>query len=138
MTVKKRNTKVIRRGDIWYANLEDGKKGSEQGGVRPVLILQNDMGNVHAPTTIIAPISTKKIAKLMPTHVRLNASTLGTGISRESTILLEQVRVIDKSRVQDKIGMLPPEIMPAVQKALGISVGLIQLKNKNDENGEEK
>ncbi|MCM0582972.1 type II toxin-antitoxin system PemK/MazF family toxin [Weissella diestrammenae] len=116
--------KEIHRGDIWYANLEFGKVGSEQGGVRPVLIIQNDIGNLYAPTTIIAPISTKELKKLQPTHVKLPGTVSGTGVNRDSTILMEQIRVVDKNRIQDKIGRLPDTMLKATDRALLISLGL--------------
>ncbi|MDR3241841.1 MAG: type II toxin-antitoxin system PemK/MazF family toxin [Lactobacillaceae bacterium] len=116
--------KDLHRGDIWYANLEQGKVGSEQGGIRPVLIVQNDIGNKYAPTTIIVPISTKEIKKMQPTHVRLRANLPGSGIARDSTLLFEQVRVIDKNRIQDKVGRLPSTMDSAIDHALEVSLGL--------------
>ncbi|AEJ23350.1 type II toxin-antitoxin system PemK/MazF family toxin [Weissella koreensis] len=123
MQDNKQKVKEIRRGEIWYANLENGRIGSEQGGVRPVLIVQNNVGNLYAPTTIVIPISTKKIKKTLPTHVKLDAELDGTGINRDSTLLLEQIRVIDKKRLQDRLGRLPEPKMVEVRSALSVSLG---------------
>ena len=93
----------IRRGDIYYADLRP-VVGSEQGGIRPVVILQNDVGNRHSPTVIAAAITGQKGKPSLPTHVSLGASV--PGLHRDSIILLEQLRTIDKSRLKDKIGSL--------------------------------
>ena len=110
---------VIERGDILFADLGEGI-GSEQLGVRPVLIVQNDVGNVHSPTTIVAPITSTLGKKRLPTHVEFH----GYGLKRNQTILLEQVRTIDKDRLQDYRGHLPAWLMEKVDRALMISVGL--------------
>ena len=111
---------VIKRGDVYYADLRP-VVGSEQGGVRPVLIIQNDIGNRHSPTVICAITSRMNKAKL-PTHIEIEASAYG--IVRDSVILLEQLRTIDKRRLKDKICHLDSEIMEKVGKALRISLEL--------------
>ncbi|QIL50267.1 type II toxin-antitoxin system PemK/MazF family toxin [Weissella coleopterorum] len=123
MQENKQKIKEIRWGEIWYANLENGRIGSEQGGIRPVLIVQNNVGNLYAPTTIVIPISTKKIKKSLPTHVKLAAELTGTGINRNSTLLIEQIRVVDKKRLQDRLGRLAEPQMAAVRTALAVSLG---------------
>ena len=109
----------IRRGDIYYAEL-DPIRGSEQGGVRPVLILQNDHGNRYGPTVIVAPITSHGKKYYLPTHIRLPG---GTRLPRASMILLEQLRTLDKSRLGSYIGSLEEEKMREVDAALEISVG---------------
>ena len=117
--MKKNNQPIVSRGDIYYASLSP-VVGSEQGGLRPVVIVQNNVGNKHAPTTIVAPITSRLTKKPLPTHVFIE----GCGLSTESVILLEQIRVIDKQRLKDKLGVLPPDTLELVNKALYISVGL--------------
>ena len=107
----------IKRGQIYYADIS-GVRGSEQGGLRPVLILQNDIGNKYAPTTIIAPITSKLGKHKIPTHCEIRA------LKVESLVLLEQVRVIDKSRLKDYMCVLDKADMERVNKALKVSVGL--------------
>ena len=111
----------IRRGDIVIANLEP-VTGSEQGGIRPVLIIQNNVLNTHAPTTIIAPITSKIYTKNYPTNVQFFSST--SGLKKESTILLNQIRTIDKIRLIEKISSLDSYLMLKVDKALKISLDL--------------
>lgn len=111
----------ISRGDIYYADLRP-VIGSEQGGVRPVLILQNNVGNRHSPTVIAAPITSKMGKPRLPTHVSLDKHT--EGLHRGSIILLEQIRTIDKSRLKGRIGMLSASEMEQIDWALGISIGL--------------
>lgn len=111
----------IRRGDVYYADLSP-VIGSEQGGVRPVVILQNDIGNHHSPTVIIAAITTQIQKKKMPTHVQLRGDD--SPLAHDSVILMEQLRTIDKQRLQDKIAHLTDEMMEKVDRALIISVGL--------------
>lgn len=115
---------TILRGDIFYANLNP-VIGSEQGGVRPVLVLQNDIGNKYSPTTIIAAITSKIKKAKLPTHVELSASSYN--LEKDSVILLEQVRTIDKRRLKEKIAHLDPKIMHKIDKAVLISMGLIEL-----------
>ena len=114
-----KNSITIRRGEIYYADLSP-VVGSEQGGLRPVVIIQNDMGNRHSPTTIIAPITSKMGKKPLPTHILF----CGCGLAKDSVILMEQIRVIDKSRLKQQMGCLPPEKIEAVDMAIKVSLGL--------------
>ena len=111
----------IRRGDIFYADLRP-VVGSEQGGIRPVLIIQNDVGNRHSPTVICAAITSKMNKATLPTHVEIQAGRYQ--IVRDSVILLEQLRTIDKKRLKDKVCHLDPQIMNRVNRALKISLEL--------------
>lgn len=111
----------IKRGDVYYADLSP-VVGSEQGGVRPVLILQNDVGNHHSPTVIVAAITAQMQKKRMPTHVQLTGDD--SPLTHDSVILMEQLRTIDKQRLKDRIAHLSAEIMAKVDRALTISVGL--------------
>jgi len=115
---------LIRRGDIFYADLSP-VVGSEQGGVRPVLIIQNDIGNKYSPTVIASAITSQINKAKLPTHIELKAKSYG--IPKDSVILLEQIRTIDKKRLKEKIGYLSPDIMKSVDEALQISFGLIEL-----------
>jgi len=115
---------TIRRGDIFYANLNP-VIGSEQGGVRPVLILQNNIGNKYSPTTIIAAITSKIKKAKLPTHVELSAAEFN--LDKDSVILLEQLRTIDKRRLKEKIAHLDEEIMSEIDRAIMISLGLVDL-----------
>jgi mRNA interferase MazF len=115
-------TPPVQRGDIFFANLNP-VVGSEQGGTRPVLILQNDIGNRYSPTTIVAPITSRIRKAKLPTHVEL--STKEYPIERDSVILLEQVRTIDKRRLKEKVAQLDEKTMAKVNEALNISLGLI-------------
>lgn len=110
---------VIRRGTLYYGDL-DPVKGSEQGGYRPVLILQNNIGNEYSPTVIVAPI-TSRIKSKLPTHVKLKDMK---GLEKDSVVLLEQIRTIDKIRLDEKIGCLNRFQMRKVDEALRISVGV--------------
>lgn len=112
---------VIRRGDIFYADLRP-VIGSEQGGVRPVLIIQNDIGNKHSPTVICAALTSKMNKAKLPTHVELDAERYG--IIKDSVILMEQVRTIDKSRLREKICHLDHDILKRIDRALIISLAL--------------
>lgn len=112
---------VVKRGDVFFADLSP-VIGSEQGGMRPVLIIQNDVGNRYSPTVIVAAITSRIAKPKMPTHVGLLAEE--DGIERDSVILLEQIRTIDKQRLQDKVTALTSAKMKAVDTALAISVGL--------------
>ena len=111
---------VIKRGDIFYADLRP-VVGSEQGGIRPVLIIQNDIGNKHSPTVICAAITSKMKAKL-PTHVEIDAQHYD--IVKDSVILLEQLRTIDKRRLKDKVCHLDKEAINRVNKALLVSLDM--------------
>ncbi|MFD1670571.1 type II toxin-antitoxin system PemK/MazF family toxin [Agrilactobacillus yilanensis] len=112
---------VVKRGDIFYADLSP-VVGSEQGGLRPVLIIQNNVGNHFSPTVIVAAITAKIQKPKMPTHVGLIAKA--DGIERDSVVLLEQIRTIDKQRLKDKVTQLSAEKMIQVDQALSVSVGL--------------
>lgn len=112
---------VIKRGDIFYADLSP-VIGSEQGGVRPVLIVQNDIGNKYSPTVIAAAITSQINKAKLPTHIEIGA--MEYGLSKDSVILLEQIRTIDKMRIREKIGRLDDELMEKVNDAISISFGL--------------
>lgn len=112
---------TVKRGDIYYADLSP-VVGSEQGGIRPVLIIQNDVGNKYSPTIIAAAITSKINKAKMPTHIELSAKEYG--LNKDSVILLEQIRTIDKRRLKEKIGKLDSEMMKNVDKALFISFGI--------------
>lgn len=112
---------IIHRGDIYYADLRP-VMGSEQGGIRPVLIIQNDIGNRHSPTVICVAITSKMNKAKLPTHVELEASKYG--LVKDSVVLLEQLRTIDKQRLKDKVCQLDGEIMEKIDKALKISLEL--------------
>lgn len=114
----------IRRGDLVIADLSP-VVGSEQGGLRPVLVIQNDVGNRFSPTVIIAAITSQIEKSKLPTHVELSARDFG--LVRNSVVLLEQVRTIDKRRIQQKLGRLDPKTMELVDDALAISVGLVNI-----------
>ena len=112
---------VIRRGDIFYADLRP-VVGSEQGGIRPVLIIQNDIGNRHSPTVICAAITSKMNKAKLPTHVEINADRYE--IMRDSVILLEQVRTIDKVRLKEKVCHLDQDVLERINRALCVSLAL--------------
>lgn len=111
----------VKRGDIFYADLSP-VVGSEQGGVRPVLIVQNDTGNRHSPTVIAAAITSQTGKARLPTHI--SVSPLHCGLPKESVILLEQVRTLDKRRLREKMGRLDEEVMKQVDTAIAVSFGL--------------
>ena len=111
----------VKRGDIFYADLSP-VVGSEQGGTRPVLIVQNDTGNKHSPTVIAAAITSQTGKARLPTHIELNAQSVG--LSRDSVILLEQIRTIDKSRLRERMGKLDENTMTKVDNAIAVSFGL--------------
>ena len=115
------NKPSIKRGDVYLADL-DPVMGSEQGGIRPVLIIQNNMGNRHSSTTIVAPITTKLTSGYLPVHVMIYPKS--AGLQHNSNVMLEQIRVMDKERLKNKIGHLPPFAMTLIDRALRISVGL--------------
>lgn len=112
---------IIRRGDVYYADLRP-VVGSEQGGIRPVLIVQNDIGNRHSPTVICAAITSRMNKAKLPTHVELDSKRYN--MVKDSVILLEQLRTIDKTRLKDKVCHLDGEILGRVDKALEISLEL--------------
>ncbi|QPC48486.1 type II toxin-antitoxin system PemK/MazF family toxin [Mangrovibacillus cuniculi] len=114
---------MVKRGDVYFADLSP-VVGSEQGGVRPVLVIQNDIGNRFSPTVIVAAITAQIQKAKLPTHVEIDAKRYK--FERDSVILLEQIRTIDKQRLTDKITHLDDEMMERVDEALQISVGLIE------------
>ncbi|MBU3806040.1 MAG: type II toxin-antitoxin system PemK/MazF family toxin [Candidatus Fournierella pullistercoris] len=111
----------VRRGEVFYADLSP-VVGSEQGGVRPVLILQNDVGNRHSPTVIAAAITSKQDKTNLPTHIGLAADSCG--LRRNSIVLLEQIRTLDKRRLREKAGRLSQQDQQRVDQALRVSMGL--------------
>lgn len=111
---------MIKRGDIYYADLSP-VVGSEQGGVRPVLIVQNDVGNKFSPTVIAAAITSQTGKAKLPTHIKLDEKC---GLNRESVILLEQMRTLDKTRLKEKMGHINDNTMSLVNQALTVSLGL--------------
>jgi len=115
---------IIRRGEIFYADLNP-VVGSEQGGTRPVLVIQNDIVNQYSPTTIIAAITSQITKAKLPTHVEVRARR--SGLERDSVILTEQIRTIDKSRLKEKVAVLDEEVMLRVDEAIEISLGLTEL-----------
>ena len=110
---------IIQRGDIYYADLRP-VVGSEQGGVRPVLIIQNDVGNKHSPTVICAAITSQMHKAKLPTHVELKCKEYA--LAKDSVVLLEQLRTIDKKRLKDKVCHLDNDIIGQVDKALSVSL----------------
>ena len=112
----------IKRGEIYYADLSP-VVGSEQGGIRPVLIVQNDIGNRHSPTVIAAAITSQKDKAKLPTDIELSAD--GCGLAKDSVVLLEQIRTIDKKRLKERMGELDNGSMNKVNNALSISFGLM-------------
>lgn len=115
------NEVVVRRGDIFYADLSP-VVGSEQGGVRPVLVIQNDIGNKYSPTIIIAAITSQINKAKLPTHIEISAEEYG--LTKDSVILLEQIRTIDKKRLKERVGHLSDELMKKVDECIQISFGL--------------
>lgn len=115
---------IIKRGDIYYADLSP-VIGSEQGGIRPVLVVQNDIGNKYSPTVIAAAITSQINKAKLPTHIEISAQEYG--LVKDSVILLEQIRTIDKKRLREKIGHLDDELMVKVDDALNISFGLTEI-----------
>ena len=113
----------VKRGDIYYADLSP-VVGSEQGGMRPVLIVQNDTGNRHSPTVIAAAITSQTGKARLPTHIELSARNYG--LSRDSVILLEQIRTLDKSRLRERMVQLDGPTMDRVNNAIAVSFGLAQ------------
>ena len=112
---------TVHRGDIYYADLSP-VVGSEQGGMRPVLIVQNDIGNKHSPTVIAAAITSRLDKAKLPTHIEVRGGTCG--LAKDSVVLLEQIRTLDKKRLKEKMGTLDVSSMSAVNSALSISFGL--------------
>ena len=114
---------AVKRGDIYYADLSP-VVGSEQGGMRPVLIVQNDTGNRHSPTVIAAAITSQTGKARLPTHIELSARNYG--LSRDSVVLLEQIRTLDKSRLRERMGQLDGATRDRVNSAIAVSFGLTQ------------
>lgn len=111
---------MIRRGELYYADLSP-VIGSEQGGIRPVLVVQNDIGNKYSPTIIAAAITSQMNKAKLPTHIELSAADFG--LQKDSVVLLEQIRTLDKRRIKEKIGELPEDLMKKVNDGLLISLG---------------
>ncbi|MBQ9993829.1 MAG: type II toxin-antitoxin system PemK/MazF family toxin [Clostridia bacterium] len=111
----------VKRGDIYYADLSP-VVGSEQGGVRPVLIVQNDVGNKFSPTVVAAAITSQTDKSRLPTHIRL--SSIDCGLQKDSVVLLEQIRTLDKRRLKECMGRLEDSVMDKVDRAISISFGL--------------
>lgn len=114
---------TIKRGELYYADLSP-VVGSEQGGVRPVLVVQNDVGNKYSPTIIAAAVTSKINKAKLPTHIELPSNSYG--LAKDSVILLEQIRTLDKRRLKERIGELPATTMSQVDKAILISLGFIK------------
>lgn len=114
-------TMVVKRGDIFYADLSP-VVGSEQGGIRPVIIIQNDIGNKYSPTVIISAITSQINKAKLPTHVEISSEEYG--LNKDSVVLLEQIRTLDKKRLKEKIGHMTDSDMEKVDNSLLISVGL--------------
>ena len=112
---------IVRRGEIYYADLSP-VVGSEQGGMRPVLIVQNDVGNRYSPTVIAAAITSQQNKARLPTHIEIEARTYG--LSKNSVVLLEQMRTLDKRRVRERMGCLDEKAMQRVDGAIAVSLGL--------------
>ena len=112
---------IVKRGDIFYADLSP-VVGSEQGGVRPVLIVQNDTGNRHSPTVIAAAITSQQGKAKLPTHIEVTAER--SGLPRDSVILLEQIRTLDKRRLRERMGRADRSVMEQVDDAIAVSFGL--------------
>ena len=113
---------MVKRGELYYADLSP-VVGSEQGGIRPVLVIQNDIGNKYSPTIIAAAITSKLNKAKLPTHIELSSKEYG--LEKDSVILLEQIRIIDKTRLREKIGELNSFKMNQVNRAMMISLGVI-------------
>lgn len=111
----------VRKGDLYFADLSP-VIGSEQGGIRPVLVVQNNVGNKYSPTIIVAAVTSQKNKANLPTHVEIAAD--GNGLSKNSVVLLEQLRTIDKKRLKERIGTIDRNRLPDVDEALGVSLGI--------------
>ena len=112
---------MISRGDLFSACL-DPVVGSEQGGIRPVLVIQNDVGNRYSPTVIVLAVTGQMNKAHLPTHVPIDCE--GTGLHKDSVVLAEQIRTLDKRRLRERIGTLRPEVMDRVSQALKVSLGV--------------
>lgn len=116
------NSLIVKRGDVYYADLSP-VIGSEQGGVRPVLVVQNDIGNRYSPTVIVSAITSQINKAKLPTHIEISSKDFG--LPKDSVVLLEQIRTIDKKRLKEKIGRFDKKLMVEVNDCLKISLGLI-------------
>ena len=125
----------MKRGDIYRADL-DPVIGSEQGGIRPVVIIQNDTGNLHSPTVIVAAITTRRKKPGMPVHVPISAQE--SGLKLDSVVLTEQVRTLEKSRLTRYLGTLSPEAMRRIDHALGLSLGTNAIRGGSMNEGEQE
>ncbi len=112
---------MVSRGEVYFAELNP-VQGSEQGGTRPVLIIQNDVGNTYSPTTIVLAITSQINKAKLPTHVEVRSAE--SGLQKDSVILAEQVRTIDKSRLKKKVAVLQPPTMKRIEEAMAVSMGL--------------
>ena len=112
---------IVKRGEIYYADLSP-VVGSEQGGIRPVLIVQNDVGNKYSPTVIAAAITSRTTKNALPTHIFVDAATCG--LTRDSIVLLEQMRTLDKRRLRERMGALDAPAMLEIDRAISVSLGL--------------
>lgn len=128
--IQNREPQTVRRGDIFYADLSP-VVGSEQGGLRPVLIIQNDVGNRYSPTVIAAAITSRMGKTKLPTHIDVYADRVG--LSKDSVILLEQIRTLDKRRLREKMGHLDEEVMAEVNNAIAVSFGLQERSGRSEE-----
>ena len=126
----KTNMKDIKRNEIYYADLNP-VIGSEQGGVRPVLVIQNDRGNKYSPTTIVAAITSRQTKAKLPTHIEINEEVF----EKDSVVLLEQIRTVDKSRLKEYVGKLDNRTMDRVNEAISISVGLPEGTGESNNDG---
>mgnify|MGYP002542527886 FL=1 len=116
---------MIKKGDLYFADLSP-VVGSEQGGIRPVLVVQNDVGNKYSPTIIVAAVTSQMNKAKLPTHVEIDAAN--NGLSKNSVVLMEQLRTIDKRRLKERIGTLDSELIPDVNHALGVSLGITEIR----------
>ena len=123
MTIILRDMDMVKRGDLYYADLSP-VVGSEQGGIRPVLIVQNNVGNKYSPTIIAAAVTSQLDKAKLPTHIALEAGKYG--LPKDSVVLLEQIRTLDKRRLKEKIGELPLNMMTRVNEALLVSLGFFE------------
>ena len=115
---------VVKRGDMFYADLSP-VVGSEQGGIRPVIIIQNDLGNKYSPTVIAAAITSQKTKNKLPTHIEIDSDN--SGLKSDSVVLTEQIRTIDKSRLKEKIGHIDDnDLINRINNAIGVSLGTYQ------------
>ncbi|QAT42574.1 type II toxin-antitoxin system PemK/MazF family toxin [Aminipila luticellarii] len=112
---------LVKKGDIYFADLSP-VIGSEQGGIRPVLVVQNDVGNKYSPTIIVAAVTSQLNKAKLPTHVEIDAKD--NGLSKKSVVLLEQLRTIDKKRLKERIGTIDEALLPNVNEALTVSLGI--------------